>query len=352
MRREKKVIAIGNVMIGGNYPITVQSMTKTKTRDITKTVNQIQHLMDAGCELVRLAVVNKDDASALNKIKDSVSIPIIADIHFDYHLALASIDAGAHKIRINPGNIGNEWKLTEIIKKTKDRNVPIRIGINSGSLPKLILQKYGHPTPEAMVEVLNDTLEIFYKNGFDKIVISTKGSSIMDTIHTYELVHKNFDYPLHLGITEAGLVFRGGIRSGIGLGILLNEGIGDTIRVSLTGDPVTEVIAGYEILNSLNLRKKGPVLISCPTCGRCEVNLSRIANAVENRLQGYKDFIKVAVMGCVVNGPGEAKEADFGIACGKGVGAIFVKGKELMRVKESKLINTLFEVIDENINHR
>ena len=351
MRKKKKVIKIGNVKIGGNNPIAVQSMTTTKTRNIKKTINQIKRLQRAGCEMVRLAVVNKTDAASLEDIKKSVSIPIIADIHFDYRLALRSIDSGVDKIRINPGNIGEKWKVVEVIKKAKDNNIPIRIGVNSGSLPKSILKKYRHPTPEIIVRTVENALKIFTENGFDKIVISAKGADVRDTVSTYDAINKKFDFPLHIGITEAGPPFRGGIKSGVGLGIILNKGIGDTVRVSLTSDPVMEVIAAYEILNSLGLRKRGAVLISCPICGRCEVELEKIAHTVENRLTRYDNFMKIAVMGCVVNGPGEACEADFGIACGKGIGAIFAKGKEIKRVKETKIIDALFEVIDENINH-
>lgn len=351
MRRSKKVVKIGNVNIGGNNPIVVQSMTKTKTRDIRKTVNQIKRLQTAGCEMVRMAVVNKDDAATLSRIKRSVSIPVIADIHFDYRLALKSIDAGVDKIRINPGNIGEEWKITEVIKKANDNNIPIRVGVNSGSLPKPILRKYRHPTPEAIVETVDDALAVFKKNRFNNIVISAKGADVKDTVSVYKILSKQFNYPLHVGITEAGLPFRGGIKSAVGLGVLLSEGIGDTIRVSLTSDPVMEVVAAYEILNSLGLRQKNSILISCPTCGRCEVNLVKIARTVEKRLKRYNNFIKVAVMGCVVNGPGEALEADFGIACGKGIGIVFAKGKEIRRVRESRLVDVLFEVIDANINN-
>ena len=351
MRNKKQVVAIGEVKIGGDCPIAVQSMTKTKTRDIKKTINQIRRLQKAGCELVRLAVVNKDDVSAMTKIKKSVEIPIIADVHFDYRLALASIDAGVDKLRINPGTISEARKIKIIIEKAKEENIPIRIGVNSGSLPKVILKKYHHPNPEAIIETITHALTIFSENSFNDIVISAKGVDVKDTVMVYEMINKQCNYPLHLGITEAGLPFRGGIKTAVGLGILLYEGIGDTIRVSLTADPVKEVVAAYEILGALGLRQHGPVLISCPMCGRCEVHLEPIVHVVEKRLQKYKHFIKVAVMGCVVNGPGEALEADFGIACGKGVGAIFVKGKEIMRVKEKKLVDKLFEVIDENITH-
>lgn len=351
-RKEKKVVAIGRVRIGGGHPLAVQSMTKTKTSDIPRTVKQIKRMHKAGCEIVRLAVVNKNDAESLEVIKKSVNIPIIADIHFDYRLALKAIDAGVDKIRINPGNIGDSWKMEEVIMKAKDHGIPIRIGINAGSLPKKLMARYRHPTPEAMVETLEATLKIFRKKNFNDIVISAKGTGVIDTISAYKTIHRAFEYPLHIGITEAGLLFNGGIRSGVGLGILLNNGVGDTIRVSLTADPVYEVVAAYEILNALNLRQKGPVLISCPTCGRCEVDLFKLASAVEKSLAKYDRFMKVAVMGCVVNGPGEASEADFGIACGKGIGAIFMKGREVKRVKEGKLIDELLEVIDANTDNR
>jgi (E)-4-hydroxy-3-methylbut-2-enyl-diphosphate synthase len=351
MRRLKRVVEIGKVKIGGNNPIVVQSMTKTKTRDIKRTINQIRRLQNAGCEMVRMAVVNKDDALSLSFIKKSVAIPIIADIHFDYRLALKAIGEGVDKIRINPGNIGEKWKVTEVIKMAKDNNVPIRIGVNSGSLPKSILKKYGHPIPGAIIESVNDATKIFIKNRFNNIVISAKGADVKDTLSVYKVLNKQFNYPLHIGITEAGLPFRGGIKSAVGSGVLLNAGIGDTIRISLTSDPVIEVVAAYEILNALGLRQHGPILISCPICGRCEVNLAKIARTVENRLKKYKNFMKVAVMGCVVNGPGEAREADFGVACGKGVGIIFAKGKEIRRARETKLVDILFEVIDENVDN-
>ena len=351
MRNLKKVVPIGNVKIGGNHKIAVQSMTKTKTKDAKKTINQIRRLERADCELVRLAVVNKDDVGFLTYIKKSVSIPIIADVHFDYRLALGAIDQNVDKIRINPGNISERCKIEQIITRAKEKGIPIRIGVNSGSLPKSILQKHKHPTPQAIIDTLSDALTIFSKNNFDNIVISAKGVDVKNTVLVYAAIDKKFNFPLHIGITEAGLPFRGGIKSGVGLGILLNNGIGDTIRVSLTSDPVMEVIAAYEILNSLGLRQKGPVLISCPICGRCEVELEKIARKVENRLKKYNNFMKIAVMGCVVNGPGEAREADFGIACGKGIGAIFAKGKEIKRVKETKLVDSLFEVINENVNN-
>lgn len=352
MRRKKRVVRIGSVSIGGHHAIAVQSMTKTKTSDVKSTLAQIRRLERAGCELVRCAVANKDDAAALSQLCISAKIPVIADIHFDYRLALAAIDAGAAKIRINPGNIGDEWKVERLIERAQDKSVPMRIGINSGSLPKAIIKKHGHPTVPAIAETIERALSIFEKNSFTDIVVSAKCVDVQDTVETYELLDKRFEYPLHVGITEAGLPFQGSIKSAVGIGILLHQGIGDTIRVSLTADPVQEVAAAYNILSALGLRKHGPVLISCPTCGRCEVNIVRIARAVDKRLRKYKTFMRVAVMGCVVNGPGEAREADFGIACGKDIGAIFAKGKEIKRVREKNIIDTLFEVIDENINNR
>jgi (E)-4-hydroxy-3-methylbut-2-enyl-diphosphate synthase len=326
-------------------------MTKTRTADIKKTVAQIKRLEKVGCEIVRVAVLDKKDASALKEIKKQTRIPLVADIHFDYRLALQAIDAGVDKIRINPGNITEKWKITEIIKRAKDHSIPIRIGINSGSLPKMIIQKYIHPTTEAMIETLNSILEVFYENNFYNLVISAKCPDVLKTIEVYEAIHNRFDFPLHLGITESGLSFHGSIHSAIGIGILLYKGIGDTIRVSLADKPEKEVIAGFEILRALNLRTFGPRLIVCPTCGRCQVNLFRIANQVGKRLDSEKLPLTIAVMGCVVNGPGEAKEADFGIACGKGIGSVFAKGKEIKRVKENRLVDELFEVIYENINN-
>ncbi|MEO0137577.1 MAG: flavodoxin-dependent (E)-4-hydroxy-3-methylbut-2-enyl-diphosphate synthase [candidate division WOR-3 bacterium] len=351
MRRAKRVVKIGNICIGGNHPIAVQSMTKTRTADIKKTLAQIKRLQKVGCEIVRLAVLNRADVEALREIKQQVRIPIVADIHFDYRLALGALDAGVDKIRINPGNIGDEWRVTEVIKSAKDKGIPIRVGINSGSLPKKILQKYQHPTTEAMMETLDEILEIFYKHDFTDIVISAKCPDVLRTVEVYEAIHNRFDFPLHLGITESGRLFSGGIRSAVGLGVLLARGIGDTIRVSLADKPEREVEAGYEILRALNLRNFGPNLIVCPTCGRCEVNLFKIAREVERRLFGIAKPLTIAVMGCVVNGPGEAREADFGIACGKKIGAIFAQGKEVKRVKENKLVDELFEVIYAHINH-
>lgn len=350
-RQVKRVVHVAGVRIGGDNPIVVQSMTKTKTADVRRTVQQIRRVQRAGCELIRCAVVNQADARALRAIREAIAIPIIADIHFDHRLALTAIRSGVHKVRINPGNIDERWRVEEIIRAAKDRGIPMRVGINSGSLPAGILKKYGRPTAEAIVETAEQALSIFVDNGFSDIVISAKGADVRDTVEAYEILSARFDHPLHVGITEAGLSFEGGIRSAVGLGMLLGQGIGDTLRVSLTADPVREVAAAYTVLSALGLRQRGPVLISCPTCGRCEVALERIARAVDRRLKAYKPFFKVAVMGCVVNGPGEARDADFGIACGKGLGAVFARGREIKRVKEAVLVDALFEVIDENIDH-
>jgi (E)-4-hydroxy-3-methylbut-2-enyl-diphosphate synthase len=349
MKRRTRTVHIGDVVIGGRHAIAVQSMTKTKTHDVVRTVRQIRRLESAGCEIVRCAVVDKRDAAALAIIKKRSRIPIVADIHFDYRMALQALDCGVDKIRINPGNIGAAWKVREIINKARDRNTAIRIGVNSGSLPKSKAVRYRRASARAILETVEESIKEFNKQDFHDIVVSAKGADVLDTIEVYRALHRRIIYPLHIGITEAGLPFRGGIKSAVGLGILLHEGIGDTIRISLTGDPVMEVIAAYEILSALGLRKCKPILISCPTCGRCEVDLIRMAQKVERRLSRYKEPIKVAVMGCVVNGPGEARDADFGIACGKKRGIIFKKGKEVSRVKETKLVDTLFEVINENL---
>jgi (E)-4-hydroxy-3-methylbut-2-enyl-diphosphate synthase len=351
MKRRTRAIRVGNIMIGGGNPVIVQSMTKTKTHDAIATIRQIKRLTSAGCEMIRVAVADKRDCAVLKRIKRAIEIPLVADIHFDYRLAVEAIDAGIDKIRINPGNIGAQWRTGRVIEKAKDKGIPIRIGVNSGSLPKKILKKYRHPTAEAVAATVMDALPVFEKKNFKDIIISAKCADAMTTVAVYNKLSKSLPYPLHLGITEAGLPFRGGLRSAIGLGILLHKGIGDTIRVSLTADPVTEVIAAYEILDALGLRRRNPVLISCPTCGRCDVELTRIVRAVERRLKKYNKYMKVAVMGCVVNGPGEAKEADFGIACGKKLGLIFARGKEIKRVREDSLVSELFEVIDENIDN-
>ncbi|MGI6412260.1 MAG: flavodoxin-dependent (E)-4-hydroxy-3-methylbut-2-enyl-diphosphate synthase [Syntrophomonadaceae bacterium] len=347
MRRKTRVIKIGKVKIGGENPVVVQSMTNTDTRDIENTVKQINELESAGCEVVRLAVINQDAANSIKLIKKRTSIPIVADIHFDYRLALASIKAGADGLRINPGNIGHEKKIKTVVEACKDHHVPIRIGVNAGSLDKKLVNKYKGITAEAMVESVMDNVRILEDMGFDSIKISLKASSVPLTVQTYRMIAAKVDYPLHLGITEAGTMERALIKTAMGLGILLNEGIGDTIRISMTADPIYEVWAGYEILRSLGIRKRGVELISCPTCGRCEIDLMRIAKEVEEQVRFIDKPIKIAVMGCVVNGPGEAKEADLGIAGGRGFGLIFKHGNIIKKVPENELVNELLEQISQ-----
>lgn len=300
--------------------------------------------------MIRLAIPDKDAVSAFNEIKKAVRTPLIADIHFDYRLAIATIEAGADKIRINPGNIGARWKTEAVIKKARDQGIPIRVGVNAGSIDKDILKRYGSASAEALIESIRRSIEIFKDQGFDDLVISAKAADAMPTVKAYQSIAVECDYPLHLGITEAGLPFKAGIKSAAGLAILLNQGIGDTLRVSLTGDPVLEVIAGYEILKALNLREHGPILISCPTCGRCEINLVHLAQQVEEHLNGMTKPIKVAVMGCSVNGPGEAKAADYGIAGGRGAGVVFKKGAIIKTVSEAQLVETLINEIKKDLS--
>lgn len=345
-RKKTRKIFVGNLPIGGGSPIIVQSMTKTDTRDIKSTVKQIRSLAVNGCEIIRIAVPDIEAARALSKIKKSVSIPIIADIHFDWRLAIESIQQGVDGLRINPGNIGARWKIAEVVSACSAKNIPIRIGVNAGSLGKKLLKKYGHPSPEALVESAAEHIEILEGLRFRNIKVSLKASNVLTTINAYKLFARSFRYPLHIGISEAGLSFTGIIKSSVGLGILLSEGIGDTIRVSLTADPLEEVRTAYEILKSLGLRKKGADLISCPTCGRCEIDLRGLASKVENRLRGIDKPITVAVMGCVVNGPGEAREADIGIAGGKGSGILFKKGRIIKRLKEKELLKELLREIN------
>lgn len=344
-RRYSRKIKVGSLFIGGDSPISVQSMTNTDTSDIQATIAQAKRLENAGCEIIRIAVPNMDSASAIGKIKAEVSVPLVADIHFDYKLALKALDEGIDKLRINPGNIGNREKIEAVVKSAKERKVPIRIGINSGSLEKDLLAKYGHATPSAMVESALRHVRILEDMDFFDIVISLKASDPLRTIEAYRLMADKVDYPLHLGVTEAGTTFSGAIRSAVAMGILLWEGIGDTIRVSLTDDPVQEVRAGFEILKSLNLREYGPTVISCPTCGRTKIDIIKIAREVEERVADIKKPIKIAVMGCIVNGPGEAREADIGIAGGKGRGILFKKGEKICTVAEDKLIDVLIEEI-------
>ncbi len=344
-RKRTKIISIGNVRIGGGNPIAIQSMTKTFTHDVKATIKQIKKLQDAGCRIIRCAVPEDEDAVAIKEIKRHIDIPLVADIHFNYRLALAAIDAGADKIRINPGNIGGEEKLKLVVAACKDKGIPIRIGVNSGSLEKDILKKYKHPTAEALVESALRNIAILEKLRFREIVVSIKSSSVPTTIDAYRKLSKKIDYPLHIGVTEAGIGTTGAIRSSVGIGALLSEGIGDTIRVSLTGDPVSEVIVAKEILRSLEIEKSGAFIISCPTCGRCEMDIEKIAKEVENRTKGVKKPVKIAIMGCTVNGPGEAADADVGVACGRGGALIFRKGRIVKKVRERDIVKGLLNEV-------
>jgi len=345
-RRKTRQIKIGTVPVGGDTPITVQSMTNTDTREVEETVAQIKRLEAAGCELIRVAVVDMEAAAAIRSIRDQIHIPLIADIHFDYRLALASMEKGAQAIRINPGNIGGPKKLAKVVDAAKAHAVPIRVGVNSGSLEKDILKKHGHPTPAALTESALRNVELLENQGFYEIKISIKSSDPLTTVEAYRQLAGRCDYSFHLGVTEAGGLIAGTVKSSVALGILLYEGIGDTFRISLTRDPVEEVRVGYEILRSLNIRHRGPELISCPTCGRCQVNLFNLADEVEHHIQTMETPLKIAVMGCVVNGPGEAKEADIGVAGGKGVGIIFKKGKLYRKVAENELLEVFLKELD------
>ena len=347
-RKKTRVIKVGNIPIGGDNPIVIQSMTNTDTCDVNRTVEQIRELSIAGCEIIRVAVPNLKAAAAIKQIKRLISIPLIADIHFDFKLALASINSGVDGLRLNPGNIGIYQNVLKVVEAAKERKIPIRIGVNSGSLSKEKIAKYG-VNAEAIVESALEHVAILEKANYHEMKISVKASSVPLTLESYRLLSKKVDYPLHLGITEAGTEFCGTIRSSIGIGALLAEGIGDTIRVSLTADPIEEIKVAKEILKSLNLRK-GLKIISCPTCGRTEIDLISIAKEVEKKLRKFADYdLTVAVMGCVVNGPGEAREADFGIAGGKKEGLIFKKGEILKKVPEKQLVDELVSVIQENV---
>lgn len=346
MDRKKTIkIKLGEKVIGANSPITVQSMTNTDTRDIEKTVEQIKKLEEVDCDIIRCAVLDEEACEALGKITKKIKIPLVADIHFDYRLALKAIDNGVAALRINPGNIGNEERVNLVAKKAKERQIPIRIGVNSGSLEEDILNKYGGVSSDALVESALRHVNILEKVDFNDIVISIKSSNVNQMIESYKKISSKVNYPLHLGVTEAGTPWRGIIKSSVGIGTLLSQGIGDTIRVSLTGDPIEEVKAGKEILRALDLYSKGIEFISCPTCGRTEINLIKIAKEVEKRLEGFDKNIKVAIMGCVVNGPGEARDADIGIAGGKGYGLVFKKGKIIKKLKEEDLVEGLIEEI-------
>lgn len=348
-RKMTRQISIGNIKIGGGAPISVQSMTNTKTTDTEATVAQIQALKKAGCDIVRVAVPDMAAAENIANIKNQVDIPLIADIHFDYRLALKAIEQGIDALRINPGNIGSEDRVKAVVTAAKEKNIPIRIGVNAGSLDKKLLAKYGKVTPEALVESALEHIKILENLDFHDIKISLKAHDVPLTLAAYRLMSETVDYPLHLGITEAGTVNTGIIKSAVGIGALLAEGIGDTFRISLTGDPVNEVKVANEILKALGLKEYGPTLISCPTCGRCNIDLPSIAEKVERRLDGITKPIKVAVMGCVVNGPGEARDADIGIAGGKGEGLVFRKGEIINKVSEDKLVDALFEELDKLI---
>lgn len=349
-RRITRKINIGNIFVGGDAPISVQSMTNTKTHDITATVAQIYELAKAGCDIVRLAIPDKAAALAIDKIKAQTEVPLIADIHFDYQLALICIERGIDGLRINPGNIGGKEQVRAVVRAAKGRHIPIRIGVNAGSLDKQLLGKYGgHPTAEALVESALDHIRLLEREDFFDIKISLKAHDVPLTLAAYRLMAQTVNYPLHLGVTEAGTYKSGVIKSAIGIGTLLAEGIGDTLRVSLTGDPVQEVKVGNEILKSLGLKEYGPTLISCPTCGRCNIDLGAIASQVEARLATIKTPIQVAVMGCIVNGPGEAREADVGIAGGTGEGLVFRKGEIVRKVPEDQLVIALFEEIEQLI---
>lgn len=346
-RRKTSSLQVGTVRLGGEFPVAVQSMTNTKTDNVEATVAQIKELTLAGCDIVRVAVPDMAAARAIEQIKEHVTIPIIADIHFDYRLAIAAMESGVDGLRINPGNIGDPEQVAMIVAEAKKRHVPIRIGVNAGSLEKSILEKYGgHPTPAGMVESALQHIAILEKLGFYDIKISLKANDVPMTINAYQLMSEAVKYPLHLGITEAGTIKSGIIKSAVGIGALLAQGIGDTIRVSLTGDPVEEVRAANEILKSLGLKEYGPTLVSCPTCGRCNIDLAVIAEEVEKKLSTIQKPFKVAVMGCIVNGPGEAREADIGIAGGKGQGIVFRKGEIIQKVREDELISVLFAEID------
>ena len=342
MTRERtKVVQIGNVKIGGGNPIAIQSMTNTKTEDVDATVAQIHALEKAGCEIIRCAVPTIEAAEALGKIKKQIHIPLVADIHFDYRLAIAAIENGADKIRINPGNIGDASRVQAVVEKAKEHGIPIRVGVNSGSLEKNLVEKYGGVTAEGLVESAMDKVHMIEEMGYDNLVVSIKSSDVLMCVKAHELIADQCKYPLHVGITESGTLLAGNIKSSIGLGLILHQGIGDTIRVSLTGDPTEEIKSAKLILKTLGLRKGGIEVVSCPTCGRTKIDLIGLANQVEQMVADIPLDVKVAVMGCVVNGPGEAKEADIGIAGGIGEGLLIKKGEIVKKVKEDELLETL-----------
>jgi len=340
-RRRTRQIHVGGIPIGGDAPIAVQSMTNTDTRDVHGTVHQIDRLAEAGCEIVRLAIPDEEAVNAFGRIRSAVRTPLIADIHFDHRLALGVLGAGADGLRINPGNIGSQKAVEKVVHAARERGAPIRIGVNAGSLHRDILAQYGGPTPEAMVESAMAHIRFLESMDFDLMKISLKSSNVKNTIRAYERLSERVDYPLHLGVTEAGTLIAGTVKSALGIGFLLAEGIGDTFRVSLTRDPVEEVRVAYEILRSLDLRSRGPEIISCPTCGRCEIDLFSLVEKVEQALSGMTASPKIAIMGCVVNGPGEAREADVGIAGGREQGILFKKGKVVKKIPEGQLAEVL-----------
>ena len=345
-RRKTREINIGGVKIGGDNPIAIQSMCNTDTRDVKATADQIKRLEKAGCEIIRVAVPDMEAAECIRDIKKSIDIPLVADIHFDYRLALRCMENGIDKIRINPGNIGSADRVKQVADMAKRNGIPIRIGVNSGSLEKNLVEKYGGVTPQGLVESALGHIKLLEENEFYDIAVSIKASNVPFSVEVYELLSDTVDYPLHVGITEAGTVWGGTVKSAVGIGAILSRGIGDTIRVSLTGDPVEEIYAAKEILKSLELRKFGVEFISCPTCGRTSIDLIKIANEVEERVRNIDKNIKVAVMGCAVNGPGEAREADIGIAGGHGEGLIFKKGQILRKVPEDRLVEELLKEIE------
>ena len=345
-RDNTKVIRIGNRVIGGGNPVLIQSMTNTKTEDVEATVRQIKELTAAGCDIIRSTVPTPEAAAAIALIRKQIDIPLVADIHFDYKMAIAAIENGADKIRINPGNIGGREKLSEVVAAAKERGIPIRVGVNSGSLEKDILEKYGCVTAKGIVESAMDKVHMIEDCGYDNIVVSIKSSNVLMSVEAHDEIAPICRYPLHVGITESGTLHSGNIKSSVGLGIILNKGIGDTVRVSLSGDPVEEVVTAKLILKTLGLRKGGIDVVSCPTCGRTDIDLISLANDVEKLAAGYDLDIKVAVMGCVVNGPGEAREADIGIAGGHGEGLLIKKGEVIRKVPENELLSTLKYELD------
>ncbi len=345
-RKKTRKIRVGEVFIGGGAPVTVQSMTNTDTRNTAATIDQIGRLQEAGCDIIRVAVPDNEAAEAVKAIKKAIRIPLVADIHFDYRLALACIANGADKIRLNPGNIGGRDRVHKVVEAAREREIPIRIGVNSGSLEKHILAKYGAVTPEGMVESALDHAGMLEEFGFQDIAFSLKASSVPMTIAAYRLMSQKTDYPLHIGVTEAGTLFAGTVKSAAGIGCLLSEGIGDTLRVSLTGDPLQEIRVGIELLKALGLRKSGVEFISCPTCGRTQIDLIKVANEVEQRLAGCEKNIRVAVMGCAVNGPGEAREADIGIAGGNGEALLIRKGEIIRKIPQDRIVEELLAEIE------